>query len=444
MSRAARLLTPDEVLLRRFGLVRAAGGAAYVVAVLALLGLLGRQLWPLVLGVPVLAGAATVYYTRSAAYPRTAVAVCLVADVVVLAGAIACLGGAGSGLVLLYTIVVSSAGILLGPAAATGFTGLVVLLALAELAAEQAGLRPVLGFNQTSDQRLAVFLVSVGGLASVGYLSGTYASRLHELIAEAGAGAETARVGGRQRRELVLRAAAGADASLRAVEEVADALEERAEQLSEAERRQLSGTLRIRVAQLDAEVAQLADVGSLDAVGEERPEPILLRRAVEDCVIGLGDRLEPYDLDIDVPPLKVLGHRRATRRVVFNLLDNAVTHTPPGTRVQVTALESGGCGVLVVTDSGPGILPEVAARMFDPPGDGGRGASAVKDEHLRPGRGSRRPGAQVRVGLPLVRQLCESMGAEIRYERAPHGGARFLVGFRLAPRAAPSPDDELV
>lgn len=436
MIRAARLRTPDEVLLRRFGLVRAAGGAAYIVAILALFGLLGRRIWPLALGVPVLAVATTVYYARSAAYPRTAVVVSLVADAVVLGGAIAFLGGAGTGLVLLYAIVVVSAGILLGPATAASFTGLVILLALAQFAAEQIGLRPTIGFNPAFDQRLAVFLVSLGGLASLGYLSGTYASRLHELIAQAGAAAEAVRVRGRRRRELVRRAAAGAGESLRAVEEVADVLEERADQLPEAERRRLSSTLRIRVAQLDAEVAQLIDVGSLDEIGEERPEPILLRRAVEDCVIGLGERLDPYDLDVDVPPFKVLGHRRATRRVVFNLLDNAITHTPAGTRVQITALESGGSGVLVVTDSGPGILPEVAEKMFDPPGEGGRGASAG-------GWGSRRSGAQARVGLPLARQLCESMGAEIRYERAPHGGARFLVGFRLAPRAAPSPDDDL-
>jgi two-component system, OmpR family, sensor kinase len=437
MSQAARLLTPDEILLRRFGLVRAAGGGAYAVAVLVLLGLLGRRVWPLALGVPVLAVVTIMYYTRSAAYPRTAVAVSLVADAVVLAGTIACLGGTGFGLVLLYTIVVSSAGILLGTAAAAGFTGLVVLFAFAQLTAEQAGLRPAIGFDQPFDQRLAVFLLSVGGLVSVGYLSGAYAGRLHELIAEADVSAEMAHVRDQRRRELVRRAAVDADESLRAVEEVADALVDRAEPLSVAERRRLSDTLRIRVAQLDTEVAQLADVGALDAVGEERPEPILLRRAVEDCVIGLGERLKPYDLDVDVPPLKVLGHRRATRRVVFNLLDNAVTHTPPGTRVQVTALESGGCGVLVVTDSGPGIPPEVAAEMFDSPSEGGRPASAG-------GWGSRRAGAQARVGLPLVRQLCESMGAKIRYERAPHGGARFLVGFRLAPRSAPSPDDDRV
>src|SRR5918998_5005578 len=104
MSRAAWLLPPDELLLRRFGLVRAAGGAAYVVVVLALWGLLGRQVWPLLLGVPVLGMAAIAYYARSAAYPRAAVVISLIVDAVVLAGVIIYVGGVGSGLVLLYAI----------------------------------------------------------------------------------------------------------------------------------------------------------------------------------------------------------------------------------------------------------------------------------------------------------------------------------------------------
>jgi hypothetical protein len=49
---------------------------------------------------------------------------------------------------------------------------------------------------------------------------------------------------------------------------------------------------------------------------------------------------------------------------------------------------------------------------------------------------------QPAVGLPLVRELCEAMGAECRYERAPSGGARFMVAFKLAPTSAPSADDD--
>ncbi|MDP8969979.1 MAG: hypothetical protein M3N52_05700, partial [Actinomycetota bacterium] len=178
-QRLPRLRTPDWVLLRRFGLVRAVGAVAYSVAVAVLFGIFGLQVWPLALGVPVLAMVTTAYLSRSARYPRTAIAASLVADALVLGAGVAFLGGTGSGLVMLYTIVVVSAGILLGPLAAAGFTALTVLLSLLQLGLEQLGAEPVLLHRPALGERLPILLISLGGLLSVGYLSAVYASRLH-------------------------------------------------------------------------------------------------------------------------------------------------------------------------------------------------------------------------------------------------------------------------
>ncbi|MDP9406231.1 MAG: hypothetical protein M3O86_06470, partial [Actinomycetota bacterium] len=187
------LPVPDNVLLRRFGLVRAVGGAAYVVAVAVLFAIFGARVWPLAIGVPVLAVVTTAYFNESARYPRAAVVASLAADALVLGGAVAFVGGTGSGLVLLYAIVVVSAGILLGPAAAAGFTALTVGLGLSQLLAEQLGHPPALLHRPDLGERLPILAVSLAGLVSVGYLSATYASRLHELVAEAGEQAEVVR-----------------------------------------------------------------------------------------------------------------------------------------------------------------------------------------------------------------------------------------------------------
>jgi hypothetical protein len=80
VSELTRLHTPDEVLLRRFGIVRAVGGIAYFVAVAVLFGIYGRAVWPLALGVPVLAVVTTAYFFKSARYPRLAVAASLVSE----------------------------------------------------------------------------------------------------------------------------------------------------------------------------------------------------------------------------------------------------------------------------------------------------------------------------------------------------------------------------
>lgn len=50
-------------------------------------------------------------------------------------------------------------------------------------------------------------------------------------------------------------------------------------------------------------------------------------------------------------------------------------------------------------------------------------------------------GSGPRVGLPLVRELSEGMGASVRAETPRAGGARFLLAFRLAPGTAPLPGE---
>lgn len=413
------LPTPDEVLLRRFGLVRAVGGAAYFIAVGVLYGIFGRQMWPLALGVPVLAVVTTAYFKQSAAYPRTAVVVSLVADALVLGGAVTFLGGTGSGLVMLYTIVVVSAGILLGPGAAYAFTAFTSLLGVLQLALEEMGFPPVLLHHPDLGDRVTILLVSIAGVMSVGYLSATYASRLHELIALAGQETESVRRRGRRRQSFVRQASFDVLSPLHEIERVADTLDDRDAPIDEGQRQRLATRLRTETARLHAEADQLADLGVIDE-SDARLEPVLLRRVVENSLARLGSLLDPYTVHVDVGPIKVVADRRAARRIVYNLLENVVEHTPAGTSVSVTAVTTGGYGVLVVTDDGPGIASAAAHRLFDPPDEGGG----------------------PRVGLPLVAELAAAMGAKVRYERAPNGGSRLLVSFRLSPAAAPSTDDD--
>ncbi|MPZ73682.1 MAG: hypothetical protein GEU74_10700 [Nitriliruptorales bacterium] len=419
------LLAPDEVLLRRFGLVRAVGGAAYFVAVGVLWAIFDRSVWPLAIGVPVLAVVTTLYFTRSRHYPRTAVVVSLAADALVLGGAVAFLGGSGSGLVMLYTIVVVSAGIMLGPVAAAGFTVFTLVLGLFQLFLEELGYPPVLLHRPELEDRIPILTVGLAGLISVGYLSATYASRLHDLIAEAGERFEAVQRRGSRRRSFLARAAVDVRGPLQHLEELADDIESGSGDGTAIDLRRVAGQIRMAVTGVDAELAQLTDVSVMEDASQTRPEPILFRRVVEDCIFALGDRLSAYAVDLDVPPVKVLGDRRATRRVVLNLLENVVEHTPPGTRVHITAVTTAGYGVLVVTDDGPGVAPEVAPRLFTGPIQGRRDARE----------------ALPKVGLPLVAELCAAMNAEVRYEPGPARGSRFMVKMRTAPPGAPSTDD---
>jgi two-component system OmpR family sensor kinase len=64
---------------------------------------------------------------------------------------------------------------------------------------------------------------------------------------------------------------------------------------------------------------------------------------------------------------QVLGDEARLRQVVTNLMSNALTHTPEGTPVKVAvgALDEESTAILSVADSGPGLSPEEAKRVFE-------------------------------------------------------------------------------
>jgi len=117
--------------------------------------------------------------------------------------------------------------------------------------------------------------------------------------------------------------------------------------------------------------------------------------------------------EVASPPhdtLVVDGARDELHRLALNLIENALRHTPPGTHVQATLASVGDDVVLTVEDDGPGIPEELRPRLF---------------ERFVRGRGDRGGGSG--LGLAIVRAVAESHGGSVAVERAPAGGARFVV-----------------
>jgi signal transduction histidine kinase len=131
-----------------------------------------------------------------------------------------------------------------------------------------------------------------------------------------------------------------------------------------------------------------------------------------------------HDLEIDAEPgLAVEGTPDDLHRLVLNLVENGVRHTPPGTNVRVAARRDGEAVLLVVEDDGPGIPPDQRARVFERfvrgPGDAGSGGSGL--------------------GLAIVRAVAESHGGGVTLEDGADGrGARFTVRLPAATADAPA------
>ncbi|WP_219817440.1 sensor histidine kinase [Rathayibacter tritici] len=76
-----------------------------------------------------------------------------------------------------------------------------------------------------------------------------------------------------------------------------------------------------------------------------------------------------WDLELPEQPIEIRGDGFRLHQVVANLLRNATVHTPPGTRVVAALAEEMSDGrpiaVVTVTDSGPGIAPDLMPVLFE-------------------------------------------------------------------------------
>ncbi len=132
-------------------------------------------------------------------------------------------------------------------------------------------------------------------------------------------------------------------------------------------------------------------------------------------------------VDLDVKPTPAFGNRDDLQRVVTNLLENALRHTPPGTRVTVSTRPlPGQLAELVVADDGPGIPAELRPKLF-----------------ARFSRGAGDRGGSFGLGLAIVAAVTAAHGGSVEADASPHGGARFTVQLPAEGPTTPPAGDSL-
>lgn len=118
-------------------------------------------------------------------------------------------------------------------------------------------------------------------------------------------------------------------------------------------------------------------------------------------------------------PLPVDGNPDELHRMVLNLLDNAVRHTPPGSKIELTLRSEGRSAVVEVADDGPGIPAELQDQVFE------RFARGDGPADTASGGGSG-------LGLAIVRAVATSHGGSAEVTEAKQGGALFRIRLPLA------------
>ncbi|WP_438005810.1 ATP-binding protein [Sorangium sp. So ce321] len=161
---------------------------------------------------------------------------------------------------------------------------------------------------------------------------------------------------------------------------------------------------------------------------DQRLEPMELTRYVRDLakveLARLGYRGE---LAFDTPrPVQANVLRPALRQVLVNLLANAAEATAEAAeqRIEVGVVERGEVCEIAVSDSGPGLSPEIAGRLGEP---------FQTTKMSQGGMG---------LGLYISSMMASRMGAVLRMESVETGGAKATLRLRLDGTTGPT-DAEL-
>lgn len=153
-------------------------------------------------------------------------------------------------------------------------------------------------------------------------------------------------------------------------------------------------------------------------------QPVIEGFSIPDLVQDIFQKFEltaearAITLTASLPPVvpTVLADLGLIERVLTNLLDNALRHTPPNGEVEVTLAPKSGFVEVTVSDSGPGISADLREGLF-------LRAFTIG--------GARRDGG---LGLRIVHRILQLHGQEIRLIDVPGRGATFT--FALETRAA--------
>jgi len=189
-------------------------------------------------------------------------------------------------------------------------------------------------------------------------------------------------------------------------------------------RERLMDIIQHDVKRLDRLISDISDASRLDAeLAREDASPVdvddLLRATVSLYNEIPRDGLPEVSLEIEHAsgafPYRVIGHDSRLHQVMVNLIENAISFSPPQGRVTIKARRRGDEVEVVVEDEGPGVAPENLERIF---------------ERFYTDRPHENFGQNSGLGLNISRQIVTAHGGRLYAENRPQDGASDGSGIR--------------
>ena len=147
----------------------------------------------------------------------------------------------------------------------------------------------------------------------------------------------------------------------------------------------------------------------------------LVADTLQTCRQQIDQRQQSLHVELGEEPVLIEGDPVRLAQVISNLVDNAAKYTPEKGRISVTLACEGDQVLFVVDDTGQGVPPESARKIFEPfmqlpraryTSDGGLG-----------------------LGLALVKRLTELHGGEVSVvSDGPDRGSTFTIRLNRGPR----------
>ncbi len=161
------------------------------------------------------------------------------------------------------------------------------------------------------------------------------------------------------------------------------------------------------------------------------PEDVYLEEIVADCAHSARTLAREKNIELSVDASSeclIRGDRALLRRMILNLLDNAIKYTGDGGRVDIACQTAATGSEVHVTDTGPGIPLELQSRIFE------------RFFRADPARSRSGHEGGAGLGLSIALWIAQAHHGQLELVRSDATGSCFAV-YLPGPTAAPAETD---